>query len=383
MKSIKSVLITEASQKNALACVRSLGKEGLKVYVIAHHYSDVSRFSRFCSGSLVIDKLESKVISNYIKDNNIDLVMPIGTTSMEFLSKNKTFFNKECRFLIPNESQIKLAMSKKETMKIAEDLNIPVPKTFFPNSIQEAEKHANIIGFPCVMKWIYEVGENLVDYANNIEEFSQKYSNMCKKYDFNNETGFPMVQEYIDGIGVGYFALFYKGLCIDSYQHERIREAPPSGGVSVCAKTVDYDNLRKYGELLLSNLKWSGVAMVEFKKLKDDKLVLMEINPKFWGSLDLGIKAGANLPLSIINTLNAEDSDVFVYQTNYHKNLRFQWPLDGDIKYMFVSLPRFFSVLKDIVNPRVKSNLNFLNDPMPTIVQITSIIFNFFKGWFK
>tara|TARA_B100000401_G_scaffold438443_1_gene387186 strand:+ start:5921 stop:7069 length:1149 start_codon:yes stop_codon:yes gene_type:complete len=378
VKASKSVLITEASQKNALACVRSLGKEGIKVYVIAHHFLDISKFSKYCSGSLVIEKLDRDIILDFIKLNEIDIVMPIGTKSTEFFSKHDSFFKGKVEYLIPNESQIKLAMSKKSTMEAAKKLEIPVPKTLFPESIEEATDYAVRIGFPCVIKWIYEVGENLVDYAYSKEDFLKKYVHMCNKYDFNAETGFPMVQEFISGVGVGFFGLFHNGTCIDYYHHQRLREAPPSGGVSVCAKTIYNDSLHKYGNSLLSYLKWNGVAMVEFKMLKDNSLVLMEINPKFWGSLDLGIIAGANFPASIIHLLGKANQSSKKL-ASYNRNVKFYWPLDGDIKYMFTDPSRFKEVIKDMLNPRVKSNLSIFSDPAPTIIQIVTKILIFIK----
>ena len=49
-------------------------------------------------------------------------------------------------------------------------------------------------------------------------------------------------------------------------------------------------------------LKWHGVAMVEFKKkFLTNKLYLMEINPKFWGSHDLAIASGINFAKEYIS----------------------------------------------------------------------------------
>ncbi len=48
---------------------------------------------------------------------------------------------------------------------------------------------------------------------------------------------------------------------------------------------------------LLERLGWSGVAMVEYKKdLRQGDYVLMEINGRFWGSLQLAIDAGVDFP---------------------------------------------------------------------------------------
>ena len=84
--------------------------------------------------------------------------------------------------------------------------------------------------------------------------------------------------------------------------HRRIRERLVMGGPSTCAESVYDSKLLDYGLRVLKNLKWHGVAMVEFKKDSiDGEFKLMEINPKFWGSLDLAIASGVDFPYLLYN----------------------------------------------------------------------------------
>lgn len=49
---------------------------------------------------------------------------------------------------------------------------------------------------------------------------------------------------------------------------------------------------------LLSSLKWIGIAMVEWKIDANDGLpYLLEINPRFWGGLELAIRSGVDFPM--------------------------------------------------------------------------------------
>ena len=54
----KSILITEASQKNTLGIVRSLGQKGFNVYVLANSKLDQSIYSRYCKGYLLLKKFD-------------------------------------------------------------------------------------------------------------------------------------------------------------------------------------------------------------------------------------------------------------------------------------------------------------------------------------
>ena len=97
----------------------------------------------------------------------------------------------------------------------------------------------------------------------------------------------------------------------------------------------------------MKHLNWTGVAMVEYKLDNNGVPVLMEINPKFWGSHDLALACGIDFPQQIIDYLMGNK-----IQNNYNltnKKKRFHWPLHGDLLHV-VSRP--------------KNIFNFLWDPL-------------------
>src|SRR6185503_992863 len=105
---------------------------------------------------------------------------------------------------------------------------------------------------------------------------------------------FPLIQEKVEGPGYGVGVFAERGRVIASFAHRRLREYPVTGGPSsACVSVVD-DRLTGYAAAVIRELGWSGVAMVEFKK--DDDYRLMEVNPRFWGSLPLATRAGVNFP---------------------------------------------------------------------------------------
>jgi predicted ATP-grasp superfamily ATP-dependent carboligase len=111
-----------------------------------------------------------------------------------------------------------------------------------------------------------------------------------------------LAQMRVEGPGVGVFLLRWNGAIVASFAHRRLREKPPSGGVSVCCESVSAPGpLLEGATRLLEALDWNGVAMIEYKHdLRSGKDYLMEINPRFWGSLQLAIDAGVDFPALLV-----------------------------------------------------------------------------------
>jgi predicted ATP-grasp superfamily ATP-dependent carboligase len=80
-------------------------------------------------------------------------------------------------------------------------------------------------------------------------------------------SAFPvLLQQRVIGSGIGIFLLIWDGKVLASFAHRRLREKPPSGGVSVYRESVATDpQLLRQSVELLRRFDWRGVAMVEYK----------------------------------------------------------------------------------------------------------------------
>ncbi len=138
-----------------------------------------------------------------------------------------------------------------------------------------------------------------------------------------------LVQQRIAGFGFGISVLLWDGELRAAFAHRRIREKPPSGGVSVLRESISLDNelLSKCVDLL-RDFNWQGVAMVEFKQ--DDTRntpYLMEINGRLWGSLQLAIDAGVDFPrLLVESAFGMNPAPATAYRTGVRT--RWEW---GDV----------------------------------------------------
>lgn len=370
------VAITDGSYKHTLGIVRKLGESGLRSYVLSDEKWSLAGLSRFSKGELFLSKSFSiEELIGVLKNNSIQLLILVGTNSFKKIVPWKKILEKIGVKIITVENDVQnIALSKKATYELAKKLGVPIPETIYPAKLNEIEAIKNFINYPCVIKGLYEVGGNIVDYAKNPNELAIKYNLICEKYELNESTGLPMIQEYIPGDGCAFFAIYNNGNCGQTFQHKRIREYPVTGGASSCAESYKMELLDTYGRKLLDELNWHGVAMVEFKLNNNGIPVLMEINPKFWGSTDLALEAGVDFAGGLVDIYLGEDVG---YSNEYKYPLRYHWPFDGDIQHVFERPKNLIAFLIDLCNINVKSNLR-LSDPLPTIYMISKFVWSIF-----
>ncbi|MFQ6672357.1 MAG: ATP-grasp domain-containing protein, partial [Candidatus Tectimicrobiota bacterium] len=107
------------------------------------------------------------------------------------------------------------------------------------------------------------------------------------------------------------------------------RQYPVKAGTGTCFETVDRPDLRAFGVGLLEALGWQGVACIELLEDERDGVVkLMEINPRFWGTLALAIQAGVDFPYLLYRV--ATEGDVEPHM-DYNIGEVCRWMLPGEI----------------------------------------------------
>src|SRR5262249_8133996 len=162
-------------------------------------------------------------------------------------------------------------------------------------------------------------------YARDSKELVVAWDELSRR------CGSALVQEFVDGAGVGYFALMREGELRAEFAHRRIRDVRPTGsGSSLRVSIALPPRVREAALAILTALEWHGVAMVEFRMTSDGTPVFMEVNGRFWNSLALPIAAGIDFP-ALVAAL-AVDGDVAVAGA-YRIGVRCRWLL-GDMRHL-------------------------------------------------
>ena len=373
------ILITDGASVNALGILRQLGiLKRFKIFVVGYNNAALCKFSKYCTKFFLVPhpKKDSSAfiqkITAICENEKIDFLLPVGFYAHQAIIDNRTKLDKLTKLCLPSAASFATATSKIETAALAEKAGVLVPKT---RVISDLKELANLhdLRFPVVIKSRNEIGGRMVEYADTHAELVSKYNSLVNSFHLKS-SDYPIIQEYIKGEGVGYFAFYKDGKMIQSFMHERVREFPVSGGRSVCARSFYDEKLERNGKLVLDALNWNGSAMVEFKRTADNEFYLLEVNPKLWGSLELAICSGVNFPLLMIN-------DTFGIKENpesipYKKDLYFQWCLNGEL-YYFVNRP---ASLFSIIKTAFLSKKDFwFKDIKPNLIQFLLIFIDLYK----
>lgn len=326
-----SVLVTEAHSRIALAISRSLGKKGLKVGCISHKAYAHSFFSRYCHSRFLCTNpsenslLFIKTLLKLLKHENFDVLLPVEQETVLLISKNKALFAPYVKIPFVDFNKMVKATNKAFLMKFASKLGIPHPKTYLINSADEVRKVSEELDYPIVIKPSIGSGAWGVTYARTPADLRTKFEGLHRIIG-----EYPLVQEHVPGVGYGVEALYNEDSQLRAVVvHKRLEEYPMTGGQSTVRETVRDREIESLAIKLLSAFKWYGVANVEFKRdISTGRPVLMEINPRFWGSLSLAIAAGVDFPSLLYEIAINDDVEPI---SNYRVGVKARWLLPGDI----------------------------------------------------
>ncbi|MCC6160366.1 MAG: ATP-grasp domain-containing protein [Deltaproteobacteria bacterium] len=331
------VIVCDASERSALAAVRSLGRAGHEVHVAATRHpslASVSRYSsRFFSVSdpMTAPRLFAEQVLGEARRIDAELIVPLTDASCFALGRA----DHGGLVVQPDIETLELAADKYEVFRLARELGLDVPRTI---AIERADSPIPAeLSYPLVVKprrsRVLD-GETLValgvTYAANERELRARLKNLP-------EGAFPvLLQTRVTGDGVGYFALARDGVVLAEFFHRRLRELPPSGGVSVLREAMVPDAVvRRHSLALIERLAWTGPIMVEFKRDAEGRPNLMEINGRFWGSLQLAIDAGVDFPALLAKMKRGEAFSM----PGFRPRLRTRHLL-GDIESVAVALAK-------------------------------------------
>ncbi len=364
------VLVTDGHWRKTLALVRSLGRKGIDVTVGERTFLNTSFFSKYCSRRIVYPSPRRypdqfiDFITKEIKENHYECLYPMEEETLLLLAQHRSEISKYTYLLIPDSQKIEFVRDKGNLLRFAEAHGIPTPKTFYEPPTPTLPPWGGGEGEGYVIKPRISSGSFGIAYVRKREDLIPLYQKVHAQYPF------PLVQEWIpDGGGTfGFSALFDDGSNVKAaFIHKKLRMYPIQGGPSTLREGVQHSQIMELGLSLLKSLNWTGVAMAEFKVDPRDGIPkLMEVNPRFWGSLHLAIISGVDFPYLILKMARGDQFDPVL---SYTMGKRCRWLLFGDILH-FLSNPHRFHLDPSFFrffDPDTSYDIISEEDPLPIL----------------
>lgn len=381
------VLLLDGNENQAVAAVRSLHRAGHQVTVGAETAWSKAGWSRHAAGSLrhASPRAEPREfirdIEEFVRASPGTLVMPLTESSTLRVSENRDrLLDAGARLVLADHDVLLRTFDKDVTRRIAEAAGVETPRTAVVSTTDEIRAAVSSIGLPVVLKPLSseEAGAGGALHAAGAPRYARTADQAVAAWDdMHQRASRILVQEFIDGSGTGYFALMVNGQPRAEFAHRRIRDVRPTGSGSSVRRSIAIEPAMRDASLaILRELRFSGVAMVEFKRRPDGRLVFLEVNGRFWNSLALAIHAGVDFPALLAEV--AERGDVTAPDP-YRVGLRCRWFL-GDARHLAAvfagppagypgAFPGRFRTLVAFLTPTpgMRHDNFSLSDPLPEL----------------
>lgn len=301
-----------------LAVVRSLGRRGIDVHVALADEHAPGLASRYISAVHVLPPYhrdaEAWVASlcGLIDVHRYRLVIPCNDSRLLIFRHHAGRIGRDM-LAIPNDEAFETFTDKAATRAAAARLGIAVAAGRVLTRGEQAEKLAAELGLPLVLKprCTYAIGSpqektpakiirTQVELAEALETFAD---------------GSWIAEAFVPGEGVGVSILARRGEVLFASQHRRLQVATETSGSTARVAEQPDPKLVAAARALAGATRLTGVAMFEFRvDRRGGRHALLEVNPRFWGSLPLAVAGGADFPALLWDVVTGAEPQLPVQQ---------------------------------------------------------------------
>ncbi len=390
-----SVLVTDAADPQAVATIRSLGRAGWRVVAVDSDPGAPGLRSRSAATTHVIPSAQHEPVAalNALAAlsavEEIDLLLPVCDQSILALSPARDRFGSTV-IALPAPESLELAMDKQQTLALATELGLPIPETRLVTRAEDLQAAAAGLGWPLVVKPLRShcpvddgtVVTQAVGYATSLDDLETRLA--PSGAEIGAEALPVLLQRYVTGVGVGVELLAERGRPLAAFQHRRLREMPISGGPSSLRVSEPVDpGLLRLSTSLLEAMKWTGVAMVEFRTTADGP-VLMEVNGRIWGSMALPVLSGMDFPRRLAELFLNGAGDIEGIDQSYRMGvecrnleLELRWIASALLQLRrpaavgpYPGVGEIARVAAGLLDPRTAFDVQSLADPRPGLTDL-------------
>ena len=319
---------------NALSVARSLRRHGIAVYALAPATAHIrySRHSRWIPLPET-DDAQQAWLEWLMGKGGAPLegavLLPCGDDGVELTARNRVRLAARFR-LIEGEDDILLAMlDKASTYALAARVGVPAPAVCPARTLAEALAAAEQVGYPCALK---------PRYSHRFQRFFKSKlfvipsrEQLSSVFQQVRAHGLELlVTEIIPGrderFGSYYTYLDERLEPLFHFTKRKLRQYPNGFGTGTYHMSDWNPEVAQLGLRFFQGVGFKGFGNVEFKRdLRDDRLKLIECNPRFTLLHEMVQLCGIDLSLLVYNRLTGQPLPTI---GEYRRGVRFLLPCD-------------------------------------------------------
>jgi len=297
-------VVAEVAWVNGLAAIRSLGRHGLRVLALDHRPYALGFRSRYAEPRIAPDPIDDEAGFIAALDSiagETDAVLPVFPTHDEHvnaIARHADALSTRYRFPFPSWEVLERIQSKRHQLETAEAAGVPIPRTFYPSSAEEARAAGEEVGFPLIVKPSANVGFRR---SHKRQLFRcEKPAELDRAYELAAPHE-PMVQELIpSGPEEMYTLGSYldrDGQALGLFSGRKLSQTRGYMGSARAGEAVWVEEVVEQGLALLRALGFHGISQVEvMRDPRDGRYKLLEVNPRLWQWHSLAAACGVDLP---------------------------------------------------------------------------------------
>lgn len=353
------VLIPDGNSTWALTVINCLSKNSnYKFFVLSDKKHSATKFSKHKSYYKYYKKKSDKEWLNSIclevEKHHISIIVPIAEDEFRFLILHQKSLPESVKVIpLPDIINFETAINKYRLNSFLKKQNLPHPKFKYFNNYETYTSEEINLKFPIIIKPLQEKGgDGIVKFENQKDLDSYLLSHS------NSDLGELFFQEYIDGYDIDCSVLCLNGEVLTYTIQKGKLKGDNAFAPQLCFDFIKNEVVLGIVSQLMKALDWSGVAHIDLRydeEANDYKII--EVNARFWGSVEGSKFAGINFPdLAIKLALNNQIEKQKYNSIEYMR-------LKGVVKTIKRN-PLFIFKKNYLLNNT--ETISFLKDPIPT-----------------
>lgn len=378
-------VVVVGSDFRALGVVRSLGRRHVPCIVI-DNLPRSAWFSRYVKKRLywhgpTDDEAFLRFLLRTAREYRLEqyVLFPMSDDAVELVARHAEELSSCYQLVTQGWDIVQWANDKRLTYRMAEELGVPYPRTWYP--LSEEELRGMEIQFPVIIKPAISLRlQHALRLkalpASNYQELVSQYRTVAAIL----APGDSMVQEIIPGSGQTQFSV--AAYCKDGHvlakmTARRTRQYPIDYGLgSSFVEAIEVPEIFELAEKLVSHMCVSGMLEVEFKyDQQDSQYKLLDINLRPWGWHTLSLACGLDFPWMQYCDLLGE----FPAPQSPHYGphwVRFITDIPAGIQEMKAGITTPGAYLRSLLGKTVCSVFAW-SDPLPAFGDLASVIVRF------